>query len=363
MQLCFYVFIFSRLAFHKNKEQEQASFPVSIIICAQNEEANLRKYLPKILAQDYLVNALPNFEVLVVNDNSEDNTKYFLGELCKQYAHLNVLNLSQPSKYMKGKKFPLSMGLKQARHDHVLLTDADCEPSSDQWLQLMANGLNQKSIALAYSPYKKVEGFLNKKIRFETFYAAFQYLSFALAKIPYMGVGRNLAYDRTLFFHVKGFAKHQHIMSGDDDLFINEVATKKNTTVVFNEEAFTYSDAEETAEYWAYQKQRHLSTGRFYKRKHKFMLGLMAFSHFYMYVGLFTLIPFVQPFNFLWLIIGGGVFFFRWLYIWLFQMRVMTKMKEDDLVHWIWYFDIWMIGYYIKNIPSIFFKKKVKRWK
>jgi glycosyltransferase involved in cell wall biosynthesis len=363
VQLCYYAYFFSRLAFYKAKEIKQATFPVSIIICAQNEEANLRKYLPKILAQDYHVHGLAYFEVLVVNDNSEDNSKYFLEELSKEFVQLNVLNLTQPSKYMKGKKFPLSMGLKQARFDHVILTDADCEPNSDKWLQEMANGLGQKQIVLAYSPYKKVAGFLNKKIRFETFYAAFQYLSFALAKVPYMGVGRNLAYDRNLFFGVKGFAKHQHILSGDDDLFINEVANSNNTTIVFKEEAFTYSEAEETAEYWAYQKKRHLSTGLYYKGKHKLMLGLLAFSHFYMYVGLLTLIPFVQPFNFLWLIIGVGLFFMRWLYIWLFQMRVMTKMGEDDLIHWIWFFDGWMIGYYIKNIPSIFFKKKVKKWK
>lgn len=358
VQLFFYTYFFSRLAFYKHKDVKQAQIPISIIVCAHNEMANLRKYLPKILEQDYFKDEKYLYEVLVVDDNSSDDSPYLLNDLKKIYPHLTVLHLSQESKNMRGKKFPLSMGIKQARYKHVLLTDADCEPSSLLWLQNMANGFQQKSIVLGYSPFFKRKGALNRSIRFETFYGAFQYLSLALAKVPYMGVGRNLAYDRQLFFDNKGFSSHQHLLSGDDDLFINQVADCKNTAIVIHPDAFTKSEAKATRLDWQYQKQRHLSTGYLYKLKHKLLLGLLAFSHFYIYFGLAGLVL-----SKLFLLIGLGLFLFRWIVVLIFQGAAMKKLKEDDLVPWILYYDVWIILYYIKNIPSIFFRRKTNRWK
>lgn len=361
VQLLYYFIFFIRLSFYKETENNSltTSLPISIIICAHNEQANLQNNLPYILNQVYEHQGSYNFEVLVVNDNSTDDTIYLLRDLVKNNAHLNVLNLTQESRNMKGKKFPLSMGIKQAKYEHLLMTDADCIPTSKNWLaQMVQPFYSGKDIIIGYAPYVKEDTGLNRKIRFETFYAAMQYLSMAISKIPYMGVGRNLAYKKSLFNDNKGFSKYYHLLSGDDDLFINAVANRKNTAVVLSEESHMFSDAKKSKEAWKFQKKRHLTTGRYYKFKHKILLGLLAFSHFFFFIS-FIACCFFKP----WVWFAVGVFVFRWFYIYIIQYLAMKKLYEDDLATRIWYYDIWTIFYYIKNIPSIFFKPKIIEWR
>ena len=361
VQLVYYFFFFIRLVFFKKSKSSgsETSLPISIIICAHNEDANLQKNLPSILAQRYEYMGSPNFEVLVVNDNSTDDSIYTLREMQRDFSQLQVLDLTQESRNMKGKKFPLSMGIKQARHEHLLLTDADCQPSSSEWLVKMVQPFYKgKEVVLGYAPYRKEKNGLNRKIRYETLYAALQYLSFALAKIPYMGVGRNLAYKKSLFNANKGFSKHYHLLSGDDDLFINAVANNENTDVIIDNETHVFSDAKKSKDAWRFQKKRHLSTGRFYKAKHKFILGLLAFSHFLFYAS-FIACCFYKP----WVWFALGVFFFRWLYVFVIQFLSMKKLNESDLAPRILFYDIWMLWYYVKNSKNIFFKPKIIEWR
>lgn len=360
IQLFYYLFFFSRLAFYKKKEERlmDPNFPVSIIVCAFNEEANLKKNLPLLLKQNYFKNNRPYFEVLVVNDNSEDDTFYLLNQMQEQYPHLHVVNLTQEAKLIPGKKFPLSMGIKSARFEHLLLTDADCLPAGNKWLSEMAiNFSSSKKIVLGYSPYIKHEGWLNKKIRFETVHSAMQYLSYAMAKIPYMGVGRNLGYMREIFNNNKGFSSHHQIVSGDDDLFINQVANSSNTTITISPDSFTYSEPKKTEEEWHYQKKRHLSTGRYYKGKHKFLLGLYAFSHFAFWMSLIACIIFPH-----YVMYTAILFVTRWLIQWFIFQTNFTLLKEKDLINYIWIFDIWLLFYNLKSLPSIFIKTKI-HWK
>lgn len=360
LQLFYYLYFFARLAFYKNKRQVDVGKPdpVSVIICAFNEEANLRKNLPLWLQQNYHYNERPYFEILVVNDNSEDNTFYFLNEMEKEYPHLHVVHLTQKAKLIPGKKFPLSMGIKSARFEKILLTDADCAPASTHWLSLMAAGFSaEKRIVLGYGPYMKHAGWLNRFIRFETVHAAIQYLSFALAKLPYMGVGRNLAYTKSLFMENKGFSAHHHITSGDDDLFINQVANSRNTVIQIEEEAFTYSEPKKTFEEWHYQKKRHLSTGKYYKKKHQFLLGMYAISHFAFWLCFMACLFFPKS----WLFVGG-IFFIRGLVHWLVFRKCFALLKENDLIPFIWLFDIGLLFYNVRSLGAIFFKTH-SHWK
>ncbi|MBK7762210.1 MAG: glycosyltransferase [Bacteroidetes bacterium] len=360
IQLFYFLFYFSRLAFHKKKPETDVSptKPVSIIVCAFNEEANLKKNLPLLLKQDYLKNGKPFYEVVVVNDNSEDETFYMLNEMQKVYPHMHVVHLTQEAKLISGKKFPLSMGIKSAHCEHLLLTDADCTPASDKWLGMMVSQFsNTKKIVLGYSPYTKKQGWLNKKIRFETAHTAMQYLSYALAKTPYMGVGRNLAYEKELFNNNKGFSSHHHLISGDDDLFINQVANSNNTAICIDPHTFTYSEAKKTNHDWHYQKKRHLSTGMYYKGKHKFLLGLYTFSHFATWMSLVAAIIFPQ-----FIMYTAIAFVLRWVIMWFVFQRCFSVLKEKDLIHYIWVFDIWLLFYNLRSIPSVFFKQQL-HWK
>jgi glycosyltransferase involved in cell wall biosynthesis len=290
IQLFYYLVIFSRLAFFKPKENKGETIPVSVIICAKNERDNLLEFLPAYLNQAY-----DRFEVIVVNDNSVDDTNDVLRAFKLQHQILKIVNVPDTDRFYGSKKLALTLGIKAAQYEHVLLTDADCHPSSPNWLRLMSQYANKKGIVLGVGAYEKKKGLLNKLIRFETFYTALQYLSFAQAKMPYMGVGRNLGYQSELFFKNKGFASHNHILSGDDDLFINEVANKKNTQIVIDADAHTISNANTTYKGWFRQKKRHFLTGTHYKLKHQFLLGMLQFSQL-TFIGLFiVLLMLVKP--------------------------------------------------------------------
>jgi cellulose synthase/poly-beta-1,6-N-acetylglucosamine synthase-like glycosyltransferase len=187
---------------------------------------------------------------------------------------------------MRGKKFAISMGIKGAKHENLVFTDADCHPKSKHWLSHLAIGLTEpKKIVLGFGGFEKKQGLFNKLYRYESVHIAMQYFSYALAGIPYMGVGRNLAYNKELFFKTKGFIKHRHVASGDDDLLVNEVSNRSNTTIELRKEAHTVSQPIENLSAWILQKRRHLSTGSYYKLGSKLILGLFTFFHLIFYLS------------------------------------------------------------------------------
>ncbi len=269
VQLVYWLGIYSRIIRRPAENEGKDDIPVSVIICARNEAENLRKHLPAILEQDHT-----SYEVVVVNHCSEDETEDILESLKKKYSHLRSTLIHNNSSSDHGKKLALTLGLKAAKNEWVLLTDADCRPASCKWISVMQKHfINEKSIVLGYGKYAQSRGFLNKIIRMDTLFTGIQYLSFAMAGFPYMGVGRNLAYRRSLFFGNKGFASHLKLKSGDDDLFVNETAQKANTTVEYSHPAHTISIPSATWGEWIQQKKRHLTTGFYYRKRIKWLLG------------------------------------------------------------------------------------------
>lgn len=264
--------------------------PVSVIICAKNEDENLTEFLPKVLSQDY-----PEFEVIVVNDCSWDNTENVIDEFAKIFPNLRKANIKEDPYYKHGKKFAMLVGIKAAKYQQLVLTDADCYPAGEQWLKTMAAEFSvDKEIILGYGAYEKGKGLLNRLIRYDSFIIAVNYLSAALRKKAYMGVGRNLAYTSTLFFKEKGFSKHYHINSGDDDLFVNHATTSSNTAVCISKEAITYSKPKKTFRDWIIQKSRHLRTAPLYSSQSKSILAFNYFSQYFFYASLLPLFCFMQ---------------------------------------------------------------------
>ncbi len=256
--------------------------PVSVIICARNEEKNLREKLPLILEQDY-----PDFEVIVVDDASDDDTHQLLYMLSANNQRLKMRQIPKGAKFSSPKKFAVTLGIKAAQNDILLFTDADCRPTSNQWIsQMVANFVPGVQIVLGYGGYERKSGFVSYAISYDTVTIALQYLSFALAGNPYMGVGRNMAYRKSFFETTPGFVSHMNLQSGDDDLFVNAHANKKNTRVEFSKESTTVSEPKTTLSNWFLQKQRHLSTSPLYKTSSRFLIGLENFSKLCFY-GLF----------------------------------------------------------------------------
>ena len=285
IQLGYYLLVFLKLPGYKPEKRRKSKKPVSVIVCAKNEEDNLKRFLPRLLEQDY-----PDFEVIVVNDSSTDETELLLSELSSRYEQLRFTTIPFNEKFLHGKKLAVTIGIKAAKHDFVLLTDADCYPASDQWLQKMGSHFTGKrQIVLGYGKYERKKGFLNSLIRYETVFTAMQYLSFAIKGSAYMGVGRNLAYEKKLFLKNKGFAKHYHIASGDDDLFVNETATKENTAVEFSPESHTLSIPETTFRRWIKQKKRHLSAGKYYTTSSRIRIAGELISRMLLYATFITI--------------------------------------------------------------------------
>jgi glycosyltransferase involved in cell wall biosynthesis len=353
VQLFYYGWFFRRLAFYSPLPKEHSQqHPVSVIICARDEAARLVTHLPGSLVQSYP----SSHEVIVVNHNSQDDTRFLLDEFKKTFKGLHIVNLEHEAIGIPGKKYPLSMGIKEALYEIVLLTDADCVPASEFWMQKMQDGYrNGIEVVLGYSPYKKSAGFLNKIIRFDTFHTALQYLSYALAGHPYMGVGRNLSYKKDVFFRNKGFSAINHVTGGDDDLFINKVATKDNTAVVIDPDTFMLSEPKKTFGEWFRQKSRHYTTAKYYKPRHKLLLGLYSATHFLFYPLFITSLFFNWKITLIIfgirLIIQGYTF-----------QRSMKMLGEEDLFPWWWLLDMWMLGYYI-IFSSTLWKKPRKAWK
>lgn len=350
VQVFYYLFFFMRLAFYKKKPREVSqTHAVSVIVCARDEAENLATNLPGILVQDYKT----THEVIVVNDNSFDESKYLLEALQKEFRQLKIVELTQEAKMIPGKKFPLSIGIKSAAHEILLLTDADCVPASEHWIDNMQHSYEDKTeIVLGYGAFHKQKGLLNKLVRWETFFSALQYLSYALAGLPYMGVGRNLSYKKNVFFRHKGFSAHNKITGGDDDLFVNMAANKHNTVINVEQENFTLSKPPQNWRQWKKQKARHYTTSKFYKASHKFLLALFALSQF-LYYPLLILAAVFYNWEY-----AFAIFAFRLIIQLIMLGKTLYRLNEKDLFPWVLLFDVWMFFYYLIFAPALFRKAK-----
>ncbi|WP_310588206.1 glycosyltransferase [Larkinella terrae] len=361
IQLFYILGIFSRTALYSDPDESwlsdeaiqlkqsagkpHTSPPVSIIVCAWNELDNLQTLLPALNDQVY-----PVFEILIMDDRSSDGTREFLEQSAAQYERLRFIRIDREHDHVTPKKYALTTGIRNAAYDCILLTDADCQPTGDYWLAGMVAKLKnpEKQIVLGFGPYKrrKRNRWLNRLIRYETLYTAVQYFSLALAGFPYMGVGRNLMYRRKLFLENKGFYSHIRVLGGDDDLFINEVATSRNVAISLHPATFTYSKPKETFAEWWHQKQRHSSVGKYYKTRNKIWLGLLSLTHVLSWltgpvVSLVTLIRGVATgFSALMsqaegqlLVIATGLFLFRLLAFWVIVGRISYRLGRT--VSWL----------------------------
>ena len=339
VQLIYLLFFQRRLSVYTPQEQaSEENIPVSVIISARNEAKNLTENLPAILEQDY-----PRFEVIVVNDCSFDGSEEILKNFSQKYSHLKVVTVTEHPRFKTGKKFALTMGIKAAANEHLLFTDADCKPLSEHWIAQMAAGFSTPAteIVLGYSPYEKRSGPLNALIRFETIKTAINYFSAALRGKAYMGVGRNLAYKKSLFFASKGFASHMHVLSGDDDLFVNQNATPVNTSIVVDPDAFMLSEPKKSWGAWVRQKKRHMGAGKLYKAEHKRMLTVEAISAILFYSSLILILCLGHNKE---LLLALGLFLVRWIVQLIVYHKPLKRFMGADML---WYLPIIDLVYYI----------------
>lgn len=324
IQLIYSIFIYGKILFYKEGDNVKNQPPVSVIICARDEEANLEKNLPLILEQDY-----PNFEVVVVNDCSTDDSDIILQRLKNQYAHLKSTEIKKDKKFTHGKKLAVTIGIKASSNECLLFTDADCYPTSKKWISKMARKFTEdNSIVLGYGGYKHYSSLLNTLIRYDTLSIALQYITYSLSGFPYMGVGRNLGYKKTLFYQNKGFSGHYHIDSGDDDIFINQVANKHNTQIQISDEAITRSEPHTKFLAWFKQKKRHLRAASFYKKKTKWRLLTEVYSRLFLFASfILSLVYFPEYYLYIF-----GIFVLNYLFKFIVINNISKRLHEKYLL-------------------------------
>lgn len=349
----YYLYFYARVAFYKSKAIAEPTEGISVVICARNEAENLLENLPKIFEQHY-----KNFEVIIVNDCSIDETEDVLRAFKNRYRNCKIVMLKENDLFIGGKKFAITMGIKAAKNDIVLFTDADCIPSSEKWIEEIARAYTGNTgIVIGYGAYRKEPCFLNKLIRFDAFLIGLRSMSFALAGITYMGVGRNLSYRKTLFFRNKGFASHQHIPYGDDDLFVNQAATRSNTRVAPGPDARTISIPKKTFNDWFRQKRRHLRTGVHYKFSHQFLLAAQPVVQL-IFIGLFTALM-ILNYNFG---LIAGIFGARILMQIVIFHKAMKKLGDNDLLLFSPLLEIILLFIHPAILFSAMLMKQRKAW-
>jgi len=331
---CGFYVLFSKFSFSiSSKIKSKENFPVSLIVCAKNEADNLKTNIPFWLSQKH-----PDFEIILINDASYDDSLEIMESFAEENTNIKIVDVENNEAFWGSKKYALTLGIKKASHQRMIFTDADCKPASDNWLQEMASQFSvEKQLVLGFGAYQKFSGLLNKIIRFETFMTAVQYFSYAKAGMAYMGVGRNLGYTSKIYYDNRGFMSHMDIPSGDDDLFVNEVATKTNTAICFSKDSFTFSEPKKTWKEWLHQKRRHISTAKHYQIKHKFLLGL-----YYISQVLFWALS-ILVFVFLDWKIPLAIVLIRLIIQYIVLIKAAKNLDQKDLLYWLPFLEVFLI--------------------
>lgn len=304
--------------------------PISVVIVSKNESENLATTLPFILEQDY-----PNFEVVVVNSGSTDETDMLLTGLKQKYPHLYYTYIPKEAERLNEKKLALTVGIKAAKNDILIFTEAFCKPVSDKWIREFAiEFINGKDIVLGFCKYN-IPGKVPMKrfIQYDNLVHSLKYLSMAIARKPFMGIGKNMAYRKEYFFREKGFSSFLNIDGGEDDLFINGIANKNNTAVVISPDSFTESNVVNNFATWRFIKSKYLYTKQFYKGARSFIFGWETFTKYSFYICLILAIQAGIHFNnFILLGIAILLFILRFCYQ-LFIINKNSKLFSSGVFH------------------------------
>lgn len=358
IQLGFYIFRFSRLGAYKPKvleanNNEDGLPDLSVVICCRNERQKIEELLNLLSLQTY-----KHKEIIVVDDRSGDEVyDYLLDKSLNNDFRLKLVRVNYTPDHIDHKKFALTMGIKAASSQWIVLTDADCLPKDTRWLESYASLiLNQPraDIILGYCGYAKTEiSALNTISRFDAFFTAVQYISAAISGKTYMGVGRNMAYKKSLFIDNNGFAEHYSITGGDDDLFINRLAGKSHVSVLLNNESFVITEPKDTFRKYIKQKIRHLHVGKYYKFRDKVSHSLFVFSLAGFYFTFIWLL-FWWPLTFL----VAGTFVIRTLIQTFILIKAGRRLQEDFSWWQLILLDVYLLLHYIFiGIPALIIKK------
>ena len=351
LQVAYYGLLFSQFSFSIKSKKSNNQPPVSVIITCKNEAKNLQNNLINFIEQNYL-----KFEIILVDDASTDTTFSIIEKHTRHYNFVEGIQIKATQHYTGNKKNAVTQAIKKAKYEHLLFTDADCIPNSKKWLTNMVSHFSDtKQLILGYGAYKKENTWINKLVRYETFLTAWQYFSYSKAGMPYMGVGRNMGYTKSLFNQLDGFKSHKHLQSGVDDLLVNQVGNKENTAIIWHADSHTVSQPKTNIKEWIHQKRRHITTATSYKKRHQFLLGFFYLTQLLFFILSVILLSLGGKIKWVFLLIG-----LRYFVYYISLIPAAKKLNEDDLIRWSPFMELFLITLQMRIFITNLFGKPDK---
>lgn len=337
IQLVYYYVIYGRFAFHRKKSAFGfRDIPLSVVVVVRDDAAQLLQTLPYLLEQQYGF-----FEIVVVNDRSRDeNSLQAINEYKERYSNIKIVDLSTAVSTSRGKKMAISMGIKCATYDHILLTSPNCIPASKQWLSLMSQNFQfQQKIVLGYNTFVKKNSPYNRFVHYDNLIGAVQYFSHALLHSTYRGDLNNVAFVRPLFYQQKGFISYNHLLYGEEDIFIHRAANKNNTAIEFSPDATTVRQHVPQYRYWRLHKVSLFFTRKYNSFKNRCMLGLYELTNllFYIFLVISIITALHQP---LALYITLGIALVRIISMYVVLGISAKKLEEKQVIPNFLFYDI-----------------------
>lgn len=298
---------------------------VSVIIVAKDESENLAKCLPSILNQDY-----PDYEVIVVNDGSTDESEFLLKNLKREYPFLysTFSPYSDANETIQNKVLPLTIGIKAARKDILLFTEADSLPMTNQWVKSMVNSLADKDIVVGYSRFTEGEDFSNKTALFDNLIFTLQYMSMAIKNKPFAGLYKNLAYRKHLFFDNKGFSATLNYDNAEE-VFVNYIMTENNTAIALSQDSYVSTELDNFS-HWRKIKTAYSRAKFNFKGFTGGVFSLETLSRYLFYSLTIASIVY-SIISQLWVYLGAAILLFIIRYI--IQIVILNKASDHFLTN------------------------------
>lgn len=349
LQVIYWLIFYLKFAISKPSKKSPKRIPVSVILYVKNQMSEIVDVLPKLLSQQY-----HDFEVVIVNNASTDDTLEICKEFASLYPNIRIVDVINNEAFWGSKRYALTLGIKASRHEYLLFVDCDTQIPSDNWLwQMSAQFTLNKTIVLGMTQYTKSKDFFNKWIRFEHTFTQLQNFSFSRFVTPYNLVAKNVGYKKEEFYKVNGFIEHMNDVQNEQEFLLKKIATSKNVTVCDEPLSTIFIPTPKNNKEWKIEKKRQLKVLKQMSFGAKFLHTLHHLTRIILLpITVILLCWLYQP------IVVLSIYFILFLLRWLVFSLALNKFNQKDIKIWYPIFEMFTIFNLVRWLPTYLSKSK-----